>query len=257
MTKSICDCMGARPASQVTRHYDDLLAAHYSWMSGATVSDKAAEQKALLAELGLNCGPKAVAVDLGCGPGYQSMALVNLGYGTVIAIDTSRDLLAELEKAVDDDRVTPVFADLRAFPTLVECGSVSVIVCMGDTLTHLERQDDVSRLYRDAYDALEPDGRLVLTFRDLSRERVGLERFIPVRADDKRLMTCVLEYEPENVVVTDLIHVREGEAWRLYKSSYKKLRLSPASQVAELQRVGFTVDHDRSVGQMHAISAKK
>jgi SAM-dependent methyltransferase len=255
MTKSIYT--GDRPASEVTRHYDELLAAHYSWMNGASVADKAAEQKALFSGLGLDGGPKGIAVDLGCGPGYQSMALVDLGYRTVVAIDTSRDLLAELKEAVDDDRVTPVLADLRTFPAVVERGSASVIVCMGDTLTHLERQDDVSTLYRDAYDALEPGGRIVLTFRDFSRELAGLERFIPVRADETRIMTCVLEYEPAHVVVTDLIHVRTDEGWALHKSSYRKLRLAPSSQVAELERIGFTVDHDRLAGRMHAISARK
>lgn len=39
--------------NQVTRHYDDLLAAHYSWMNGLQLNEKVAEQKALLVELGL------------------------------------------------------------------------------------------------------------------------------------------------------------------------------------------------------------
>lgn len=243
--------------NQAQRHYDDLLAAHYVWMNGAEPAGKALEQANLLTDLGIGTTGEGIAVDLGCGPGYQSLALARLGYDPVIAIDSSRDLLAELDAARTDERIRTVFADLRTFSTRVERGSVSVVVCMGDTLTHLENHADVLQLYRDAYDALAPGGHLVLTFRDLSRELVGLDRFLPVRADDQRIMTCVLEYEPEHVVVNDLIHIREENGWTLYKSSYRKLRLAPAEQVAALARLGFEIDHDKPIGRMHAISARK
>ncbi|MBB2166611.1 class I SAM-dependent methyltransferase [Gluconacetobacter sp. 1b LMG 1731] len=243
--------------SEAKRHYDRLLAAHYSWMSGAPLEKKVAEQRGLLTDLGLNGGPKGIAVDLGCGPGYQSFALIDMGYNAVIAVDTSADLLAELKKARTDSQVKTVLADLRDFPMLVEQDSADAIVCMGDTLTHLDERSDVSKLYRDAYAALAPGGRFVLTFRDLSQELTGLDRFLSVRADDQRVMTCVLEYEPECVIVNDLIHVREESGWIFQKSRYRKLRLSPSEQVAELKRIGFTIDHDRPIDRMHAISARK
>jgi len=241
----------------VTRHYDDLLAPHYSWMNGMPLADKVAEQQLLLAELGLTAGPKGAAVDLGSGPGYQSFALANLGYQTVVAIDTSRHLLDELEAARANYPVQVVLADLRAFPGFVERGTADAIVCMGDTLTHLESRADISRLFLDAHEALAPGGHLVLTFRDLSIDLNGLDRFLPVRADDHRIMVCALDYEPESVVVNDLVHVRDGDGWTLHKSSYRKLRLVPATLAKELEEIGFIIDHDRPAGRMHAIAARK
>ncbi|GBQ27756.1 class I SAM-dependent methyltransferase [Gluconacetobacter sacchari] len=243
--------------NEVTRHYDQLLAAHYSWMNGLPLEEKIAEQQALLVDLGLNDGPKGIAVDLGCGPGYQSFALMAIGYDTIIAIDTSAELLAELEAAATGQPIRTVHADLRGFPTLVGRASADAIVCMGDTLTHLEDRADVSTLYRDAYEALRPGGHFILTFRDLSQELTGLDRFLSVQSDDHRLMTCVLEYEPERVIVNDLLHVREASGWRFQKSRYRKLRLSPAEQVAELKRLGFTIGHDRPIGGLRAIAARK
>ena len=222
-----------------------------------SLADKVAEQQALLVDLGLRDGPRGVAVDLGSGPGYQSFALARLGYEAVLSIDTSRQLLDELEAAKGDYPVQVILGDLRAFSEFVGPGTAGAIVCMGDTLTHLESRADVSKLVLDAHEALAPGGRLVLTFRDLSSELNGLDRFFPVRADDDRIMICALDYEPESVVVNDLVHVRDGDGWMLHKSSYRKLRLAPAALVAELEGIGFLVDHDRAAGSMHAICARR
>jgi len=128
---------------------------------------------------------------------------------------------------------------------------------MGDTLTHLESRADVTRLFGDAYKALMPGGLLVLTFRDLSVELHGLDRFLPVRSDADRIMTCVLEYEADKVVVNDLVHVREGNSWTLHKSCYRKLRLSAQEVGQELRGLGFTVKASQTAGRLHAIAATR
>ncbi len=59
-----------------------------------------------------------------------------------------------------------------------------LIVCMGDTLTHLGTLNFVSDLIKNCYNELSANGKLVLTFRDLTKELQGEERFTPVRSDD-------------------------------------------------------------------------
>lgn len=243
--------------SDVTYHYDTLLAQHYSWMVGAPFEVKVAEQRELLGKLGVvaRSGP---AVDLGCGPGFQSIALARLGYSPVLAVDSCQSLLDEL--AAHAGAPTPiktVCADMRELQQLIPRDSAAVVVCMGDTLTHLESRADVSRLLADAYHVLAPGGLLVLTFRDLSIELKGLERFIPVRSDGDRIMTCMLEYEPGSVVVNDLIHLRAGAGWTLHKSCYRKLRLSGEEVAREVAELGFTLRSSEVVGRLHAIAAAR
>ncbi|MCP3733327.1 class I SAM-dependent methyltransferase [Sphingomonas sp. RP10(2022)] len=243
-------------SGDVQRHYDDLLAAHYSWMNALSFDEKVAEQRAFLLELGVEV--RSSAVDLGCGPGYQTIALDAMGFRTILAIDTSRNLLDELEGHRGSRRsIRTELADMRRFPKLVEDASVDTIICMGDTLTHLDDRRDVSTLFRDAHACLRSGGQLALTFRDLSMELTGLDRFLPVRADDGRIMICALDYEEERVVVNDLIHIRSGDGWTLHKSSYRKLRLKPSGLVAELEGLGFAIEQDRPSGRMHAIVARK
>jgi SAM-dependent methyltransferase len=242
--------------SDVAKHYENLLARHYSWMVGAAFDAKVAEQQALLEELGVR--GEGLAIDLGCGPGYQAVALARLGYSPVRAVDGSEALLNELANNAKDLPIERVHGDIRGLKKFTAPESASAIVCMGDTLTHLESLGDVSQLLADVHAALKPGGILALTFRDLSIERSGLDRFLPIRADADRIMTCVLEFETDHVVINDLIYVREGANWSLHKSSFRKIRLGVEDVLADLRLLGFSVKLNKMLANgMQAIAAVK
>src|SRR5258707_9749703 len=96
----------------VREHYDALLAEHYSRMFG-DFETKVAEQRALLERLGVTASSQgALAVDLGCRPGFQSIALARLGY-RVLAVDFSQRLLDELMGRTRGVAVEAVAGDIR------------------------------------------------------------------------------------------------------------------------------------------------
>jgi hypothetical protein len=102
------------------------------------------------------------------------------------------------------------------------------------------------------------DGTLVLTFRDYaSRVRESIERFILVRADAERILTCCLDYGVDRVRVTDIVHERSGAGWLLRASEYQKLRLSADWVRAQVEASGVTVTHvDATEGRI-AIVARR
>lgn len=239
-------------------HYENLLADHYEWMFGLPFETKVAEQKAILDEFAGTNARGGLAVDLGCGSGFQSFALAERGY-QVLAVDSSKKLLRELSARIGSRNITTKHGDLRELDDLVQPGSVEIAVCMGDTLTHLSGRTEVSDLFHAVARALKPGGRFVITYRDLaSAELFGLDRFIPVRSDDGRVMTCFLEYETaDTVVVHDLINVRnDAGKWTLHKSSYRKLRLPVEWVVAELRGCGLPIT-ERREGRMATIAATR
>lgn len=249
--------------STVGEHYDKLLATHYSWMSGLSFEEKVAEQKAILMDsLSGLMTANGLAIDLGCGPGYQTVALLELGFRPVLAVDGSSELLAELRAELNArSGGTPVEvheADLRALRDIAPAGGASVIVCMGDTLTHLPSREEVCVLLRDVFTTLAPGGVLVVTWRDLTGKLKGLDRFLPVRSDDSRIMTCFLEYEgAETVLVHDLIYTREPTGWNLNKSCYRKLRLGSGWLADALGEAGFRVERRDVPGRLQRVVAAK
>jgi len=235
----------------VREHYDALLAEHYSRMFG-DFEVKAAEQRALLERLGVTAAsPGALAVDLGCGSGFQSVALARLGY-RVLAVDFSRPLLDELTARTRGLAVEAVAGDIRDVARLAPQG-VALAVCMGDTLSHLEREADLERVFQGVASRLVLGGRLVLSFRDLSGELRDLDRVIPVGAWDDLVMTCFLEYEDASVKVHDLVWVRQADGWRLRKGMYRKLRLAPARVAERMIAAGFAVERHDAPGGLVAL----
>jgi SAM-dependent methyltransferase len=242
-------------------HYDQLLAQYYTWMFGVSFAEKVAEQHALLQRIlgpaPVSGGTRGAALDLGCGPGFQS-ALADLGFAPVIALDTSAALLAELRRHAGSRPIVGHEADLLSLTSHADAGSAAVITCMGDTLTHLADQESVRSLFARAAATLAPGGQLIITYRDLSVELTGLDRFFDVCSDADTVMSCFVEYEnPRTVMVHDLVHVREAARWRLRKSCYRKLRMSCAWVTEELVRAGLSVAPAAMAGRRVLLSARK
>lgn len=157
-------------------------------------------------------------------------------------MDFNAYLLQELCERTHDWPVTAHEQDLRHFRQLLDGEAPELIVCMGDTLTHLPTPADLAALLVDCQQASAPGGKLVLSFRPLDQELRDTQRFLPVRSDANRIHTCVLEYSATVVRVTDLLHERTPTGdWHQTASSYYKLRLSVADVVALLEQAQWQV----------------
>ncbi|WP_321495694.1 methyltransferase domain-containing protein [uncultured Desulfobacter sp.] len=223
--------------STVKEHYENVLSDVYIWMFDGFESglNKNTEFFKMHKVSPTRSG---VAIDLGAGCGFQSIPLAKAGF-TVTAVDLDNKLLSELECRSDQLPIKIVQDDLVDFDKHTE-GNAELIVCMTDTLCHLETKAKVLSLFEKVMTSLEESGQFILTFRDLSFELSDLDRFIPVKSDDDTVFTCFLEYEPETVKVHDLVYRKKEGNWCLSRSYYRKLRLSKEWIDEQLSNVGFT-----------------
>lgn len=234
-------------------HYAYHLAPIYVWMAGGLEAALHAGNAEIEA-LNLPLTPGAVVFDLGAGFGMHSIPLASRG-ARVTAIDSSAELLRTLTALSGDLPVQVVNDDLLAFQDhLTE--APSAILCMGDTLTHLPELGAVESLMASAAVELQSGGTLVLSFRDYSVPLTGDQRFISVRSDETRILTCFLEYEPDVVLVHDILHERKSDGWQTRTSHYRKLRLSPEHLIASLQSNGFNVRREAGMRGMVRLVAQ-
>lgn len=238
----------------VRDHYDRHLGPIYEWMIGDVEHARVAAAAELQA-MGLGDGRGRVAVDLGCGPGWHALGLAEAGF-SVTALDTCSSFLHRLDARPGARAIRRVCDDLQAFARYVL--AADVVVCLGDTLTHLESIAAVERLLDDVATSLSPGGTFVATFRDYSRPSpAGAARFIQVRQDKDRLLTCFLEYGHSTLEVYDLLHERTDAGWTLRVSSYPKLRLDPAHVRGTLEQLGLQPRLDLLPNGMVRVTATK
>ncbi|MBS1560195.1 MAG: methyltransferase domain-containing protein [Bacteroidetes bacterium] len=218
-------------------HYRSLLASIYSWMVGGL--DEGLERGAReLDDLGLVRGEGRHAVDLGAGFGMHAIPLARRGFN-VTAIDESEVLLDELEANKGGWAVTCVRADICDVRDLVHAPP-AVVLCMGDTISHLGTVHDVRTLVQHVASTIAHGGMFVITYRDLTTHTEAV-RIVPVRSDADRILTCVLVNAADHVDVHDIVHTRIDGQWHMQQSTYRKLKISTDDVERMLEGAGFDV----------------
>jgi len=231
------------------------LAPVYSWILGDFENAYQANVK-FFASLGLSTEHVDLAVDLGCGPGCQSLPLAERGF-RVVAIDFCQELLDELTERAGDLQITTVCDDLIEFDKHID-EPPGLVVCMGDTLVHLPDTASVDKLIDRVSRALKPGGTFVYSIRDyVTSEPTGADRFVPIRADDQQIFTCFLDYREDVVHVHDVLYIKEGGAWKMHISDYLKLRLDPAEINQRLQTNGLSISQQMTKKGMIVVVATK
>jgi SAM-dependent methyltransferase len=218
-------------------HYERLLNDVYAW-SVSVSGDPFERGRHWLSEYALI--DASDYLDLGAGFGAHTVALLREGKN-VTAVDFSAPLLEALaEAAGGHEGLRSVNDDLVAFLEGSD-REWDVIVCAGDTITHLADESQVETFFASAARRLRPGGRLAVAYRDSTRfSAEGVARFVFVGADARRTMHCLLEpISATRLLVTDIVTDLEPEGPRTRISDYQKLRISSAQLGTWAERAGL------------------
>ncbi|RYE23263.1 MAG: class I SAM-dependent methyltransferase [Sphingobacteriaceae bacterium] len=238
----------------VKEHYDTPLADFYSWMAGS-FEQKQQEQQDYFLHRGIVPLATGTAIDLGAGHGIQSVSLVKVGFN-VLAIDFSRKLLNELQQNSKGLPVESVYGDIRSVNNY-SARQPELIVCAGDTITHLASIQEIEQLIKDCAAILTDQGKLILSFRDYTCALSGDDRFIPVKSDENRILTCCLDYTEDKVQVTDLLYTKQNGNWQQHVSSYYKVRVSPDQITGFIESCGLQILFTDTFNRMITIIVQK
>jgi 2-polyprenyl-3-methyl-5-hydroxy-6-metoxy-1,4-benzoquinol methylase len=144
----------------VIEHYDKVLSEVYSWVYGGfEIAIK--RNTEFIIKHNLRPEGSGMAIDLGSGCGFQSIPLAKAGY-SVTAIDIDAKLLNELRSNSGELQINTIRDDLINFDKNTQKG-VELIVCMTDTIVHLESKEKVLSLFDKVFEALEPKGKFIVT----------------------------------------------------------------------------------------------
>jgi predicted RNA methylase len=238
----------------VKEHYDNHLGNFYSWMCG-NFDEKCKEFQQFFSNNNIIPSSSKIAIDLGAGHGIQSTALANSGFN-VLAVDFNEQLLHELENNTKNLQVRAINEDIRLLEKYKNFNP-ELILCLGDTVAHLDSKADIEQFLQNIYETLGAKGKVILSFRDYGTELFDEARFIPVKSDQNKILICFLEYFPEILKVTDILYTRVNESWTQALSSYDKVRVTREFIIGSLENTGFKITFAEPVNRMITIIAAK
>jgi SAM-dependent methyltransferase len=240
--------------SNVKAHYNALLEENYTWISGGW-GEQVQKNRKFFSSHAITPHDNRVAIDLGAGCGFQSVPLAKLGF-SVTAVDFSLPLLEELSIHAGDLPVETIQSDIRHF-SLWAGRHPALVVCMGDTLTHLPTLTEADDIVRQCFKELDPGGRLVLSLRDYSREPDGAVVVIPVLRGEDRIFLCRLEYHADTLTVQDILYSRGLGVWGRTAGKYEKIRIAPETLTRILTVAGFAIEYSAVDDGMITVIARK
>lgn len=105
----------------------------------------------------------AKVLDVGCAVGDLSLALTRFGFPTW-SFDFDPEMVELAKKAKPEDTLFPIFEqlDMRLIDQHYPEAFFDTIVCFGNTLVHLQTDDDIRQFLQAAHRVLSSDGMLTL-----------------------------------------------------------------------------------------------
>lgn len=105
----------------------------------------------------------AKVLDVGCAIGDLAFALTHFGFPTW-AFDFDGQMIEIAQGSKQEDSMFPVFEqlDMRLIDQRYPEAYFNTIICFGNTLVHLLRDEDILQFIQAAYQVLSPEGKLTI-----------------------------------------------------------------------------------------------
>lgn len=178
-------------------------------------------------------------LDLASGTGNYSIALAKEGYN-VAAVDLDEEMVnhVEAKNRAEGTNVKPYVMDMKKIDSLGE-NTYDGIVCIGNSLVHLNSTDEIKEVLNKMYNILSDDGVVILQIVNYDRILKYDVKELPLIDRPESGVKFVRNYDIEDGKVlfkTKLII--NGE--RTYDNCIKLYPLQSQELVTYLKEAGFT-----------------
>jgi SAM-dependent methyltransferase len=191
--------------------------------------------------LGSRVKPGSRVLDIACGTGGYSIALAEQGH-RVTGVDLDGAMIRAAGEKVRDPKGAPDFRvmDMLSMSATLDPG-FDLAFCIGNSLVHLETDEQIRRLLADCRGLLEPEGVLVVQIINYDRILARGLTSLPTLRDDDLEFLRYYDLDSSGRVVNFRTELRVGgdEDRRVIRNKIP-LRIVTKEQLTQLVRAaGF------------------
>ncbi len=185
--------------------------------------------------------PQSGVLDLACGTGNYAIALARLGH-RVLGIDRDGAMIARAREKAAGVEVDFKVGDMLGLKDVAVAG-FDLIFCIGNSLVHLESEEEIGRLIRDCHELLAERGLFIAQI--VNYDRIMEKRIVELprirREEEGLVFTRRYDYQADSrtVLFKTELAVREGERERRIENSIPLLILKKAALIKLAEQAGF------------------
>lgn len=173
-------------------------------------------------------------LDVGCGPGTQSVPLAKLGFN-ITGVDPSPKLLKKAEQTAQKENVDVrwIQGDFLSLEEVVDA-PFDAIICKGNSLPHLLTDAEIEQAIETFFKLLRPGGVLVIGLRDFETMLEHRPKFLPgfnhQDSNDSEFITFdIWEWQDgPPVIATQNLYIIRGQG-EDYKTIKRTVHFRPLS----------------------------
>ncbi len=178
-------------------------------------------------------------IDLACGSGSYSLALVDWAK-EVFGYDLDTYMIDQANSKKKSDHITFKAMDMMMVGQQNH-RDIDFVYCIGNSLVHLNGQEEIENLLVQIYQLLDKGGVLVLQIMNYDRVLDKDIRSLPTICNENEGVTFYRYYEPENdgIIFKSKLDIHKSD---FNESFIQKVRLYPIRStelVKLIEKVGF------------------
>lgn len=150
-------------------------------------------------------------LDIGCGTGNKTMHLAG-GERQITAIDGDPEMINEAKKNNAAPGIEYMALNMAEIATVFQPQSFDALLCLGNTLVHLPKPEDIARLLADMGEVLKPGGLAVIQILNYDRVLDKMMHALPDLENENIKFTRYYAFDGcEMRFVTKLLVKKNGE----------------------------------------------
>jgi glycine/sarcosine N-methyltransferase len=222
--------------NQSPEQFYDSLADEYDEMTG--LEGRFAKEKPIFQSLAKKYN-MATALDAGCGTGFHSILLAQLGLH-VTATDISAQMLRQAKRNAEhmSVQVDTIQTSFQGINKSVH-NKFDAVFCLGNTLPHVLTEEELFQSFKSFRKILNSDGRVFLQLLNYERILNFRERILNVKEVNDKIFVRFYDYEGESIVFNILTIQKSGGQMEHSLNSVRLFPWRSSDIVRSLKDAGF------------------
>jgi glycine/sarcosine N-methyltransferase len=185
--------------------------------------------------------PATRILDIAAGTGNQAILLAKKGYD-ITAIDSSEEMISKMEEKADEEQVSLQCVNL-AMEKIQELAITAYdsIICIGNSIVHLNSIEDIRQMITDIYKLLESDGTFIVQIVNYDRILEQQIKELPlIKKDGGISFQRTYEFSQEKVLFHGVLSVEHEGLITQFENTVELFPLQSFELVSVLQEAGFS-----------------